>query len=73
MLKEDKLNIDIETDEELEKWVDPRDKKDRRKLSNLSLVPNTGCRRKDKRRNHRFLEQKEWWLQRGYSQAVNFK
>ncbi len=70
MPQKDKLNTDTETDEELKKWVDPRDKKDRRQRSNLSLVPNTGCRRKDERRNHRFLQQKEWWLQRGYYQAV---
>lgn len=59
----------IEQDD-IEKWVDPRSKNDRRKTENEDLIPSTGCRRKNDRRKRTFVNVKEWWLLRDYSQTI---
>lgn len=64
--------VDAEPEDKQLKWVDPRDKKERRQLTNHSLVPASGCRRKKERRNNTYTQQRDWWLQRDYSQTIQY-
>ena len=61
---------DIIEETDIAKWVDPRSMNDRRKSDNEQLIPVSGCRRKGDRRKRTFVNVKEWWLLRDYSQTI---
>lgn len=51
----------------LELFEDPRNQRERRVRRQLDLVPNTGCRRSRRRRNRVYLNEKDWWIKRRYT------
>lgn len=51
----------------LEFFEDPRNQRERRVRRQLDLVPNTGCRRSQRRRNRVYLNEKDWWIKRHYT------
>jgi hypothetical protein len=51
----------------LELFEDPRNQRERRVRRQLDLVPNTGCRRSQRRRNRAYLNEKDWWIKRRYT------
>jgi hypothetical protein len=51
----------------LEFFEDPRNQRERRVRRQLDLVPNTGCRRSQRRRNRAYLNEKDWWIKRRYT------
>jgi hypothetical protein len=51
----------------LELFEDPRNQRERRVRRQLDLVPNTGCRRSQRRRNRAYLNENDWWIKRRYT------
>lgn len=48
-------------------FADPRQQKERRIRRQLELVPDIGCRRRQRRRNRAYTNDEDWWTKRSYS------
>lgn len=64
-LKADRLAAE----EAIEAWTDPREKNDRRQISDPDKIPATGCRREKDRRVTRYIREDQWWLHRDYNKS----
>ena len=51
----------------LDLFKDPRYQRERRVRRQLDLVPNAGCRRRQRRRNRVYTNDKAWWIKRRYT------
>jgi hypothetical protein len=48
-------------------FTDPRQQRERRIRRQLDLVPDIGCRRRQRRRNRAYTNDEDWWTKRSYN------
>ncbi len=54
-------------DGSLDVFTDPRQKRERRIRRQLDLLPDIGCRRRQRRRNRAYTNDEDWWTKRRYN------